>query len=873
MAYLKKDDDGRSSNPYASMDKTTVMQESRKFNDMPLKPRDCIVTLSKIMYLLHQGETIASGEATQCFFAMTKLFQNDHTTLRKMMYLVIKGMSAIADDVIIVTSSLTKDMVGKNESYRAGAIRALTQITDASMLPGIERYFKQALVDTNAAVASAALVSSVHLMKDSHDVVKRWVNEVTRALDSQSLNNQMVQYHALGVLYHIKQNDRLAVAKLVTKQMKSSSLRSPYATCLLIRYASKVMDADADSNPEMFDFLESCLRSEHEMVIYEAARAIVNLKNVTARELAPAVSVLQLFLSSPKPTNRFAAVRTLNKIAISHPMSLKSCNLDLENLITDSNRSIATLAITTLLKTGNEGSLDRLLKQITSFISEISDEFKVVVVNAIKSLCLKFPKKHAATMGFLSAVLRDEGGYEYKKSVVDTIVNIIQNVPEAQETGLEHLCEFIEDCEFPSLLVKILHLLGEQGPRTSNPRKYIRFVYNRLILENSMVRAAGVAALARFGAQVDSLRSSVLVLLKRSLVDSDDEVRDRATLYIDLLEGEQDALASKYVLNRLPVSIKALETSLAAYTEGDTSVPFDMKSVPLAEEEKPEIDDEMAAALGESVGSSAQTTTGDEYREQLSQITQFEEFGPLFKSSRPVSLTESETEYKVQYVKHIFENHCVLQFNMVNTLNDQILENVRVLVAPDELDESDCVFIPAPLMAYDQPVVAYTAFEMDSSDPSAVLEIKLDFVVKDCDPDTGDVDEDGYDDTYALDDVEISVADFMMPVDKPNFAAAWKELDDAPGTVEETYELPSLEDIEDAVSKITGLLGMKACEKSDRVKAGKNTHVLYLAGVYVGGINALVRARLAFDDAITLKLAVRSEDEELATLICQTVGG
>lgn len=50
------------------------------------------------------------------------------------------------------------------------------------------------------------------------------------------------------------------------------------------------------------------------MVIYEAAHAIVNMKDTTARELAPAVSVLQLFLSSPKPTLRFAATKTLNKV-------------------------------------------------------------------------------------------------------------------------------------------------------------------------------------------------------------------------------------------------------------------------------------------------------------------------------------------------------------------------------------------------------------------------------------------------------------------------------------------------------------------------------------------------------------------------------
>ena len=39
----------------------------------------------------------------------------------------------------------------------------------------------------------------------------------------------------------------------------------------------------------------------------------------------------------------------------------------MEALISDPNRSIATLAITTLLKTGTESSVDRLMKQISSF--------------------------------------------------------------------------------------------------------------------------------------------------------------------------------------------------------------------------------------------------------------------------------------------------------------------------------------------------------------------------------------------------------------------------------------------------------------------------------------------------------------------------
>lgn len=48
------------------------------------------------------------------------------------MYLGIKELSLIAQDVIIVTSSLTKDMTGKEDLYRAAAIRALCSITDVS---------------------------------------------------------------------------------------------------------------------------------------------------------------------------------------------------------------------------------------------------------------------------------------------------------------------------------------------------------------------------------------------------------------------------------------------------------------------------------------------------------------------------------------------------------------------------------------------------------------------------------------------------------------------------------------------------------------------------------------------------------------------
>ena len=47
-------------------------------------------------------------------------------------------------------------------------------------------------------------------------------------------------------------------------------------------------------------------------------------------------------------------------------------------------------------------------------------------------------------MNFLSNVLREDGGFEYKKAIVDSILILIREIPNAKESGLSHLCEFIE---------------------------------------------------------------------------------------------------------------------------------------------------------------------------------------------------------------------------------------------------------------------------------------------------------------------------------------------------------------------------------------------------------------------------------------------
>lgn len=904
-------------------DKSTVLQEARVFNESPISPRKCRALLTRIVYLLYVGETFNTHEATTLFFGVTKLFQHKDAALRQMVYLVIKELSTIAEDVIMVTSSIMKDMQPNLEVvYRPNAIRALARIIDAQSVQSVERFFKSALVDRSPPVSSASLVSSYHLFPIANAIIKRWSNETQEAVNAKAVSSSsysassaaayisgggangyqsvssssyIMQYHALGLLYLIREKDRMAVTKMVQQfgaGKQATVVRNPMAICMLVRFARKVMDEDPNVQKQMHEYLEGLLRHKSDMVNIEAARAICEMRGVTDQDLYRPVAVLQLFLSSPKAVLKFSAVKTLSKLAQTHPNAVASCNLDMENLITDSNRSIATYAITTLLKTGNEASVDRLMKQISSFMTDITDEFKVIVVDAIRSLCLKFPAKQGVMLTFLSGVLRDEGGYEFKHAVVEAIFDMIKYIRDSREAALAHLCEFIEDCEFTKLSVRILHLLGIEGPKTRNPTKYIRYIYNRVVLENAVVRAAAVSALAKFGASVDDehVTKSIDVLLRRCLDDVDDEVRDRAAMYLKVLDDKK--LADTYVRDEATYSLAQLESQLVSYINDESrhSEAFDASSVPKVSREQAaaEIASARPSALATIADTSAAPKEADApapvsaadaqsaYAAQLAEIPELASYGQVLRSSsKPIPLTEDETEYAVSVVKHIFKEHIVFQFNVSNTIPDTVLEQVSVILIPaEESGLTEDFIIPVPSLTTQTGAGAvYVSFTRN--DPAeyatGAYSCTLKFISKEVDPSSGEPEEEGYDDEYQVEDVELGAGDYITPT-YATFSSEWDKLADGP-SITETFALSSSESLRDAVKSLVEVLNMEPLGGTEQ-PTSSSVHTLNMSGLVCGGGGkVLARCRMTFSpgDGVTLELAVRAEKEEAVNLIMSAI--
>ena len=65
---FKKDEDDEEYevSPFHGIEKGVVLQESRAFHDPQFDPRHCIQIITKLLYLIHQGESFSKVCAYEC---------------------------------------------------------------------------------------------------------------------------------------------------------------------------------------------------------------------------------------------------------------------------------------------------------------------------------------------------------------------------------------------------------------------------------------------------------------------------------------------------------------------------------------------------------------------------------------------------------------------------------------------------------------------------------------------------------------------------------------------------------------------------------------------------------------------------------------
>jgi hypothetical protein len=137
-----------------------------------------------------------------------------------------------------------------------------------------------------------------------------------------------------------------------------------------------------------------------------------------------------------------------------------------------------------------------------------------------------------------------------------------------------------------------------------------------------------------------------------------------------------------------------------------------------------------------------------------------------------------------------------------------VLENVSIILQPSEdsgLTEDFIIPIPS-LTAALSPGIVYVSFTRDSPDAFAQGSFvsSMKFVSKEVDPSTGEPEEEGFEDDYQLEEIELAAADYIVP-SYASFQTEWDKLTGASAT--ETFSLSAMESIKGKHRATTDRMG------------------------------------------------------------------
>ena len=88
-----------------------------------------------------------------------------------------------------------------------------------------------------------------------------------------------------------------------------------------------------------------------DFVSFEAAKSLCELSEHLKVDIDSAFNTLITYLSNGTPVQKYASLKVMNRLASKKPQMVAICSSDIEPLINDSNPSVASMAISTLLKT------------------------------------------------------------------------------------------------------------------------------------------------------------------------------------------------------------------------------------------------------------------------------------------------------------------------------------------------------------------------------------------------------------------------------------------------------------------------------------------------------------------------------------------
>ena len=229
----------------------------------------------------------------------------------------------------------------------------------------------------------------------------------------------------------------------------------------------------------------------------------------------------------------------------------------------------------------------------------------------------------------------------------------------------------------------------------------------------------------------------------------------------------------------------------------------------------------------------------------------------LYSSSPPSYLNDSQAEYVVQTIKHFFDKFIIVQYSILNTLEDHILSDVRLKVSNVDslyqlklhsvvhLDKADSIKFNEKKYVY----AVLTKEDCEHPFPQGKVTQKLAIKITEIEVDSKD-ELGSYEEDYSLEPMHILVKDYLTATQLAGgqFKGVWDTIGADPKLSETSNNFQiTFKTMESAVQGVIKFLGMAVCDQTDRINVTEKVHNLLMAGTFLGREMVLVRAQIGFN--------------------------
>lgn len=476
----------------------------KSFDVFTLVTRNCVRACNILLYNMKKGN-FDYNVVRKAIFLLMNGFNSSDNYLRNYIHVVLLELSKYSNETKFAISYTLKDLDNSrlSEEYKNTALRSLFSILPEPMYYDFEKYMRSSILGKSG----TGLV-----------VAYKYFRGCKVPLE---VNNTIKDYHMA------------------------------YFNRIPVNRYSGMVEIQRIVNEKYEEIGKFLYVSTDPIVFFEACRALAELKPELASGFVErAVDVLRVY-AKMGGIESYAAMKWLNRLSETFPGKVARANDEIEGLIQSPYPAVAMIAIVTLLRTGNRGTINQLATKLEPYMNSMPGNYRRMAIDTMEGIlyCMDFgsecdfesrKEECVAYWDFIKKRLLGKSNVDtvdFKRYVLGKIKKLLtligagNNITENEndknisensykKTGfivsysgyatfyreiMEFLCSYLEDPEFYEVSMDILGILG----KFLGDARDIVHVYNRLILDNLHVRKAAVQTLFDTGINVLGLSGYV----------------------------------------------------------------------------------------------------------------------------------------------------------------------------------------------------------------------------------------------------------------------------------------------------------------------------------------------------------------------------